>query len=164
MAVAVPQMLGFCGNKASDNTYFMQSTQPDGSKCALALAESNVKKELGVFVDNKLSFNNKLRRPRRKQTESWALSEDRLTSWMAITSLNCSSSPHVGIWKGHPCLKGLRAEIENVQRHATRLIPGMTTRLQYEERLGALDLLSLEFRRLRPTSTCTTCTTFHLMS
>ena len=38
--------------------------------------------------------------------------------------------------------------LERVQRRFTRMIPGMKS-LSYEERLGALGLYSLEFRRMR---------------
>ena len=45
-------------------------------------------------------------------------------------------------------LQGLCQDIESVQRRATRLMPGMKD-MSYQERLKALDLPSLEHRRLR---------------
>ena len=48
----------------------------------------------------------------------------------------------------HPHLRKHIDAIENVQRRATRLIPGMSD-LSYPERLEALDLPTLAYRRLR---------------
>ena len=50
------------------------------------------------------------------------------------------------IWKPH--LKKHIHAIENVQRRATRLLPGMQN-LTYEERLKKLKLPTLEYRRTR---------------
>ena len=51
------------------------------------------------------------------------------------------------IKSGHPDLKNIDC-VENVQRRATRMIPGMKD-LSYEERLRNLELPSLAYRRLR---------------
>ena len=49
-------------------------------------------------------------------------------------------------WQPHQ--KYLKAQLESVQRRATRLLPGLD-QLSYEERLKRLKLPSLEFRRRR---------------
>ena len=52
----------------------------------------------------------------------------------------------VALW--NPSLKKDINMIESVQRRATKMVPGLHN-LSYPERLGKLDLPSLEFRRLR---------------
>ena len=48
----------------------------------------------------------------------------------------------------HPTLKKDRTDIENVQRRATKLIPGMKN-MTYVERMKVLHLPSLDYRRHR---------------
>ena len=50
------------------------------------------------------------------------------------------------IW--HPIYKKDIDLLERVQRRATRMVPGLGN-LSYEERLEAMDLPSLAYRRLR---------------
>ena len=47
-----------CGKKKSDCTYYMQSTQNDGTRQYVPLSESKAEKDLGVLVDENLSFRN----------------------------------------------------------------------------------------------------------
>jgi hypothetical protein len=131
----------------------MRNTQPDGSRCVTILAESDVERDLGIYVDNNLSFKTHIAQATKKANRVVGVirrSFDYL-DWNLFTQLFKSLVRPMleygnSVW--NPYLKGLRAEIENVQRRATKLIPDMNT-LQYEERLAALDLPSLEFRRKR---------------
>ena len=115
------------------------------------LQPSNVVKDLGIHIDNKLDWNvhifqicNKARR-----TSGWILntfkSRDRVTMTTLFNSLirpileyNCE------IWSPFK-LKDIN-EIENIQRSFTHRIKGMTEK-NYWERLESLKIESLQRRR-----------------
>ena len=117
------------------------------------LKYSTCEKDIGVFIDSKLNFDvhiaNKVNRANKimgviRRTFDY-IDEDMFK--IVFKSL---VRPHIEyanqVWAPHT--KKQINTIENVQRRATKLVPGRYE-LNYEERLRKLDLPSLSYRRLR---------------
>ena len=117
------------------------------------LNEVTMEKDLGVYVDNKLSFHEHINIIVKKANG--------LVSLIRRTFVHLDQSmfkhvfttivrPHLEyaapIW--NPYLKKYITMIENVQRRATRQIPGLQ-QLSYKDRLKSLKLPTLEYRRYR---------------
>jgi hypothetical protein len=141
------------GAKNSEANYYMKSKDANGDDCILKLAESEAEKDLGVMIDNKLSF---------KQHVSQATSKANRTVGIIRRSFTClTEQTFVTLYKslvrptleyGHsvynPQSKQLCCELEDVQRRATKLLASLKDK-PYEERLRTLRLPSLEHRRSR---------------
>ena len=138
------------GSKKSLAQYHMSSSV---SAEVHTLSETEVEKDLGVLVDNKLNF---------KQHVASAVSKaNRVLGVIRRSFHHLDNSTFVQLYKSmvrpileygqsawQPSLKGLRQDLENVQRRATRLL-GNLKEMTYEERLKTLRLPSLEHRRRR---------------
>ena len=114
---------------------------------------STSERDLGVIIDNRLQFNDHVQAKINKSNSIMALIRKTYTFLDNSSFLLLYKSlvrPHLEyanqIWKPH--LKKHIHAIENVQRRATRLLPGMQN-LTYEERLKKLKLPTLEYRRTR---------------
>ena len=117
------------------------------------LMSSVIEKDLGIFVDNKLSFDQHIQSIVKKANSlvglirrSFTYLDERAfcTIFKAIVRPlleYCNS-----IW--YPSLAYHIDEIEHVQRRATKLVPSLSL-LPYHERLTRLKLPSLQYRRLR---------------
>ena len=115
--------------------------------------DDDVEKDLGVLFDTKLSFKQHIGCTVKKVNRMIGLTR-RTFHYMVqevfrllFTSL---MRPHMDyadcIWSPH--LKVDIAQLENAQRRATRLVPDLRDRC-YEDRLRALNLPSLLYRRRR---------------
>jgi hypothetical protein len=117
------------------------------------LEATETEKDLGVTVDPKLTFEGHMLEKVRKantvmmvirNTFTYLDKESFLLLYKALVR------PHVEycnqVW--HPNLQKHIDMVENVQRRATKLVPGLRD-MSYEERLKKLDLPSLAYRRLR---------------
>ena len=138
------------GNKKSDSKYTMSSKDVDSRVC---LDESSYEKDLGVYVDNKLSFKEHVHQITKKANRIVGIirrSFDYLTEDMFVKLYKGIVRPIIEY--GHsvyqPELKTLCQEIENVQRRATKII-GTIKDKSYPERLKILGLPCLEHRRRR---------------
>jgi hypothetical protein len=137
------------GRGHPDFTYVMK----DVNNHTINLEETTVEKDLGVQVDNKLSFRDQALASVKKANQKVGLIRrsfsniDRQTLPLLFRSL---VRPHleyaITIWS--PRLKADQDLIEQVQKRATRLVPGLAD-LPYPERLRLLKLPSLTHRRLR---------------
>ena len=114
-----------------------------------------LEKDLGIWLDNKLSFETHITKKANKANGMIAVvkkSFTKVTKQVFLNIYNCLIRPHLEfanlIW--HPRLIKHQKILENVQRRATRLVSGMKN-LSYYERLEELNLSSLEYRRKRGT-------------
>ena len=115
--------------------------------------DDEVEKDLGVLFDTKLSFRQHIGCTVKKVNRMIGLTRrtfhymDQEVFRLLFTSL---MRPHMDyadcIWSPH--LKVDIAQLENAQRRATRLVPDLRDRC-YEDRLRALNLPSLLYRRRR---------------
>ena len=123
--------------------------KPDGNILAYAEAE----KDIGVTIDDKLSFDKHISERVNNAKSIMGLVRrtmeylDNTTFKLLYTAL---VRPHLEyanqVWPPH-LVKHIDA-IENVQRRATKQLPGMSD-LSYEERLRVLKLPTLAYRRIR---------------
>jgi hypothetical protein len=117
------------------------------------MEETIAEKDVGVTIDNKLSFDKHITEKVNKTNSIIGVIRrtfeylDLKTFRMLYVSL---VRPHLEyanpVWK--PYLKKHIDMIENIQRRATKLIPGFSD-LSYEDRLRRLKLPSLSYRRSR---------------
>ena len=141
------------GSKKSETTYSMSSRDTNGIEKRVMLEESNHEKDLGVYVDNKLSF--------REHIHQITMKANRLVGIIRRTFDYLTEEMFVKLYKGivrpiieyghsvyQPELKSLCQEIENVQRRATKILSTLRDKT-YPERLRILGLPSLEHRRRR---------------
>ena len=132
--------------QTTDRTYTMGEEKHQ-------LKVSSTERDLGVVLDDKLTFENHLQSKINKansimgiirRTYTYLDNDSFLLLYKALVR------PHVEyanqIWS--PYLKKHIISIENVQRRATKQIAGMRD-LTYEERLHKLKLPTLAYRRLR---------------
>ena len=117
------------------------------------LEEIEAEKDLGVQVDNQLSFKSHVAMVTAKANRVVGVirrSFDNLTEELFATLFKSLVRPILeyghSVWNPH--LKTLSQEVERVQRRATGLL-GSLKHLSYPERLQKLELPSLEHRRKR---------------
>ena len=117
------------------------------------ITECNEEKDLGVIIDNKLTFDSHIQeainRANRilgliKRTFSYLDKEMFLMLYKGLVRPILEYGNV--IWSPH--LKRQSSAIEKVQRRATKLLPGLKD-YNYEERLKYLKLPSLKARRFR---------------
>ena len=118
-----------------------------------SLRETISEKDLGVFMDPLLNFNFHITNQIKKARGVAAMILRAITSrssdiliplYIALVRPNLEYANVV--WS--PYLKKDKQRLENVQRHFTKRISGLST-LSYTDRLRILNLPSLEYRRLR---------------
>ena len=117
------------------------------------MESSSAEKDVGVIIDDKLTFDKHITEKVNKANSIVGLIRrtfqflDHKTFKLLYTSL---VRPHLEyanpVW--NPYLKKHIDLIENVQRRATKMVPGLTN-LTYEERLKKLNLPTLKYRRSR---------------
>jgi hypothetical protein len=137
------------GRGQPDFTYTMSSS--DGS--IVNLEVTNKEKDLGVWIDDKLNF--------KEHAQVAAKKANRIVGLIrrSMSSLDTNTFPLLfrslvrplieyanTVWA--PRFKGEQDLVEQVQRRATRLVPGLAD-LSYTERLKVLKLPSLSYRRKR---------------
>ena len=117
------------------------------------LAHVTSEKDIGVIIDDKLSFEQHISEKINKANSIVGIirrSFKYLTHGMFTRLFKALVRPHIEyantVWNPH--LKKFTIALENVQRRATKLLPGMKD-LSYPERLRKLKLPTLVYRRLR---------------
>jgi hypothetical protein len=137
------------GHNNKKKEYHM--TTSDGSKHILTTTDQE--KDLGVTIDDKLSFSKHVSNQVNKANRVLGAlrhSFKALDSTSFTLLFKSLVRPHLEYastaW--YPKLKRDRDALEYVQRRGTRLVEGIS-HLSYEERLKALKLPTLEFRRQR---------------
>ena len=117
------------------------------------LSSSTEEKDLGVFIDSKLSFDKHISTKVTKATTLVNLirrSFEYLDKGMFKMLFTSIVRPHLeyanSVWNPH--LQKHITALENVQRRASKLIPGMRD-LSYEARLRSVGLPTLAYRRYR---------------
>ena len=131
----------------------LYSQQSDGSLVEIPLQETSSEKDIGVFIDNKLTFKDQITSKTNKANTIMGIIRrnfehlDKTTFMLLYRSL---VRPHLEVSNSawFPILKQDIDTIEDVQRRATRQLPGFRD-LDYEQRLRLLGLPSLTYRRLR---------------
>ena len=118
-----------------------------------SLENTESEKDLGVLIDNSLKFHHQTAAATKKANQILGIikksyeTRDRFTM---TTLYKTMVRPHLEyrnlIWG--PFNTGDKKSVESVQRRATKMIPELC-KMSYEERLQALDLPSLEYRRNR---------------
>ncbi|KAK7108399.1 hypothetical protein V1264_016145 [Littorina saxatilis] len=141
------------GNKRSEAIYYMTGTDASGEARSIALEESDFEKDLGVYVDNNLSFNKHVALSAAKANRVMGVirrSFDYLTVEVFLQLYKSLVRPILeyghAVWQ--PQHKTLCQEVERVQRRATKLISSLKDK-PYSERLATLKLPCLEHRRKR---------------
>ena len=110
-------------------------------------------KDLGICFDTELKFSRHISQAVAKSNQMLGLIK-RSFVYKDIQAMKLLYTalvrPHLEygnvVW--HPTYKKDIDLVESVQRRATRMVPGLA-KLSYEERLQAMDLPSLAYRRLR---------------
>ena len=117
------------------------------------LADTKVEKDIGVYMDNNLDFKHHIYTTTMKANKLVGLirrSFKHLDGNIFSKLFKAIVRPHLEygntIWFPH--LKYLMDEVEDVQRRATKQLPGMDN-ISYEERLKNLKLPNLLYRRIR---------------
>ena len=117
------------------------------------LEESNSEKDLGVYVDERLTFEThigKVINTANKVTGLIARQFKYLNKEVFLDLYKSLVRPHVEyssvVWC--PCTIRDRKLIEGIQRRATKMLPGMQN-LSYDQRLRTMEIPSLQYRRLR---------------
>ena len=136
----------------NENEYFMNQTTPNGST-TMKLKTSSMEKDLGVIIDDKLTFKEHVFQTTKKANRivglirrTFAFLSDKTFVLLFKSLVRPLLEYGHSIWQPHD--KYLCKEVEDVQRRATRMI-GHLKNLTYPERLKKLKLPSLEHRRLR---------------
>lgn len=129
----------------------MNSKDPSNNRHALTTTKAE--KDLGVVVDNQLTFKDHVSQATSKANRILGVirrSFDHLTEHTFVQLYKALVRPILeyghSVWQ--PSQKTLQREIEDVQRRATKLI-GKLKNKPYSERLSTLKLPSLEHRRRR---------------
>ncbi len=134
-----------------DTEEYPYTMSADGRACKLE--HINEEKDLGVTVDNSLSFEQHCESATNKANRVLGVirrSFKYIDKEVMLTLYKSLVRPHLEygntIW--HPKLKRVIKSLEAVQRRATRMIPEIA-QLTYPERLQQLKLPSLVYRRNR---------------
>ena len=132
------------GKNNPNNVYYLKETP-------IACCEEE--KDLGITFDTSLKFNEHICNITKKANQVLGLIKRNfkyLDDKNLIKLYKALVRPHLeygqSVWS--PFLKKHKRSIENIQRRTTKLIHFLKN-LTYEERLKALDLPSLHYRRLR---------------
>ena len=136
------------GNQKEPHIYSMSS-----NNTPIALETTRVEKDLGVYVDAGLTFEEHVQTQTTKANKLLGMIQ-RTFTYLDQVSLpllyKAIISPHLeycnSVW--NPKWKKELEALEAVQHRATRLIPGLREK-EYEERLKALSLPTLFYRRAR---------------
>ena len=141
------------GTRKSDAKYYMKGEDINGNEIDVVLSESQVEKDLGVWIDSGLTFKEQVNAATEKANNVLGIIRrtfETLNSKMFIQLYKALVRPllEYGHTAWEPRHKTLRRKVEDVQRRATKLIASLSN-LPYSERLRRLDLPSLEHRRLR---------------
>jgi len=136
------------GTKNSKHQYIMHN---EGIE--ITVQQTELEKDLGVFVDPKLTFSSHCEQKANKANKILGLIR-RSYVHLDATTVKCLYTslvrPHLEY--GHaawcPVYKKDSELLENTQRRATKLVPALKD-LSYTERLERLDLPSLYYRRAR---------------
>ena len=117
------------------------------------LAQSCCEKDIGVHIDEHLSFDTHINTAINKANRILAITRktfDYMNPDMFTQIFKSLVRPHLeyaaAVWNPHKIYQ--KEAIENVQRRATKLIPGLS-HLSYPERLKKLKIPTLAFRRER---------------
>ena len=140
------------GSKKSGTKYTMKE-KGNGEEHEIVLEEHVVEKDLGVYVDNALSFKEHVIRSTAKANKVVGIIRrtfDFLTDDLLVLLYKSLVRPLLeyghSVWQ--PQHKTLCSDVEGVQRRATKLLASIRDK-PYPERLATLRLPSLEFRRKR---------------
>ena len=135
-------------NNIGENEYFMTSNNVKHS-----LATTDKQTDLGVIIDSKLSFDDHINQVVNKATKMTKIIRRTFQFLDTYTFLPLHKTmvrSHleyaVAVW--YPYKIKHKIAIENVQRRATKQLPGMRD-LSYIETLKLLKLPTLAYRRLR---------------
>ena len=139
-----------------ESEYHMTTKDKDGKLIRTKLKETKAEKDLGVIIDNELSFKQHIAQAVLKANRVVGVirrSFDYLTPIMFVQLFKGLVRPILEyghcIWKpDEKKQKGLCADIERVQKRATKMLSQLKD-LPYPERLRRLKLPSLEHRRKR---------------
>ena len=141
------------GQSKADTSYSMKEMDNKGDVKRHRLAETEAERDLGVTIDNKLSFKNHIAQATAKANSRLGVirrSFDFLTEKTFVQLYKSMVRPILeyaqSVWQ--PQQKMLRQDLEDVQRRATKMIAKIKEK-PYNERLEALKLPSLEHRRKR---------------
>ena len=139
--------------KENANEYSMNQILANGETNNIVLKETEKEKDLGVVIDNKLSFKDHVAQQTTKANRIVGLirrSFDFLSEKMFVILYKSLVRPILEyghcIWQ--PSEKGLCIELEKVQKRATKMLGHLKDK-PYSDRLKKLKLPSLEYRRLR---------------
>jgi hypothetical protein len=131
-----------------NNEYYINL---EGESTKLSKVESE--KDLGVHIDNKLSFDTHISKSVKSANRVTGLINRSFKRMGSTTFTNLYKSlirPHMEygsvVWNPHTVKQ--QKLVEGVQRRATKLTPKMQD-LNYEQRLVKLGLPSLQYRRIR---------------
>jgi hypothetical protein len=124
----------------------------DGNRIELEQSDGE-KKDIGVFVDENLSFNKHIQNQVNKANSIMGLIR-RTYTYLDEQSFKylfqALVRPHIeyaeAVWS--PFKVGDIEKIENVQRRATKQVPTLKN-LEYNERLKKLKMPTLKYRRMR---------------
>jgi hypothetical protein len=131
--------------------YFMKLE--DGTKIKLIVCETE--KDLGITFDNRLHFKDHISSAIKKANQLVGMIRRSFThldedSFKLLFKSIARPVIEYGNIVWCPYLRNLIVQVENVQRRATKLVPGLG-KLSYRERLERLKLPTLEYRRWRGT-------------
>ena len=114
---------------------------------------SNCEKDIGVFIDNTLSFErhisyavNKANRVLAITRKTFECTDNNIFNQIFKTLVRPHLEYAAPVWSPH--LTTQKELLENVQRRATKMVPGLSD-LSYPERLRKLNLPTLAYRRVR---------------
>ena len=117
------------------------------------LKRSKVEKDIGVNIDNELNFKTHINSIVKKANRVMGITRRTFTNLNSEVFLPIFKSlvrPHLEyaapVWSPH--LDDLNKKVEDVQRRATKKLPGMKD-LTYPARLHKLKLPTLAYRRVR---------------
>jgi len=137
------------GNVSSQYNYVMNEDTGGAS----ALSSEDSEKDLGILFTHKLNFEKHINSTVNKVNKIFGLLRRKFTYmdkslFLILYKALIRSHLNYGNLIYYPTTKKCKQLVENVQRGATRLVPELKG-LSYAERIKALNLPSLEYRRKR---------------